>query len=37
MEEYIAGIYQPWAAAIVLGLKDVENRTWSTQDIGGRS
>jgi hypothetical protein len=27
-------IHQPWATAIVLGLKDVENRTWSTRYRG---
>ncbi len=30
----ILSIRQPWAALIVGGLKDVENRTWSTQYRG---
>ena len=31
---YTLTIKQPWASAIVLGLKSVENRTWSTNHRG---
>lgn len=31
---YVLSVRQPWAALIMAGLKDIENRTWTTRHRG---